>query len=124
MKSTPLISVIMNCYNGEAFLKNAIDSVYAQTYKNWEIIFWDNASTDTSADIALSYDERLKYFKDVETKQQLMPKLIELIDDDQTCQTLSKELIKMAKPNATKDIVDQVESLILIPVNKHLNKDN
>ena len=55
----------MNCYNVEAFLKNAIDSVYAQTYKNWEIIFWDNASTDTSADIALSYDERIKYFKDV-----------------------------------------------------------
>ena len=68
MKPTPLISVIMNCYNGEAFLKNAVDSVYAQTYKNWEIIFWDNASTDTSADIAQSYDERLKYFKDVATK--------------------------------------------------------
>ena len=65
MKPTPLISVIMNCYNGEAFLKNAIDSVYAQTYKNWEIIFWDNASTDTSADIALSYDKKINYFKDV-----------------------------------------------------------
>ena len=35
----PLISVIMNCYNGEKYLREAIDSVYAQTYKNWEIIF-------------------------------------------------------------------------------------
>ena len=33
---TPVISVIMNCYNSERYLKEAIDSVYAQTYTNWE----------------------------------------------------------------------------------------
>ena len=58
-----LVSVIINCYNGEKFLKEAIDSVYNQTYQNWEIIFWDNASTDNSSHIAKSYDKRLKYFK-------------------------------------------------------------
>ena len=58
----PLVSVIINCYNGEEFLENAIDSIYAQTYKNWEIIFWDNSSTDQSAKIALSYDKRLLIF--------------------------------------------------------------
>lgn len=63
----PLVSVIMNCLNGEKYLKEAIDSVYAQTYKNWEIIFWDNASTDRSAEIAKSYDERLCYFRGKET---------------------------------------------------------
>lgn len=52
----------MNCYNSERFLKEALDSIYAQTYANWEIIFWDNASTDNSADIAQQYDERVKYF--------------------------------------------------------------
>ncbi len=41
-----LVSVIINCLNGEKFLREAIDSVYAQTYNNWEIILWDNASTD------------------------------------------------------------------------------
>ena len=60
--STPLVSVIMNCYNGEQFLREAVDSIYAQTYQNWEIIFWDNVSTDNSAQIAQSYDKRLKYF--------------------------------------------------------------
>ena len=59
----PLVSIIMNCYNGEEFLTNAIDSIYLQTYPNWEIIFWDNASTDNSATIAQSYNERLKYFR-------------------------------------------------------------
>ena len=33
------ISVLMNCYNSESYLKKAIDSVYSQTYDNWEIIF-------------------------------------------------------------------------------------
>lgn len=60
---TPQVSIIMNCYNGEKYLQEAINSIYAQTYKNWEIIFWDNASTDNSAEIAKSYDERLRYFK-------------------------------------------------------------
>ena len=58
----PLVSIIMNCYNGEKYLREAIDSIYAQTYQNWEIIFWDNCSTDRSASITKSYDEKLKYF--------------------------------------------------------------
>ena len=58
----PLVSVIMNCYNGDRFLRQAIDSVYCQTYDNWEIIFWDNASTDSSAKIARSYDDKIRYF--------------------------------------------------------------
>lgn len=57
----PKVSVIINCYNGEKYLREAIDSIYAQTYTDWEIIFWDDASTDRSADIAKSYDDRLKY---------------------------------------------------------------
>ncbi len=59
----PLVSVIMNCYNSDTYLKEAINSVILQTYTNWEIIFWDNQSTDKSADIVKSYDdERIKYF--------------------------------------------------------------
>lgn len=59
----PKVSVIMNCYNGAEYLREAIDSIYAQTFKDWEIIFWDNCSTDSSPDIARSYDGRLRYFR-------------------------------------------------------------
>ena len=59
----PLVSIIMNCLNGEKYLALAIDSIKAQTYQNWEIIFWDNASTDDSANIAKQCGEKLKYFK-------------------------------------------------------------
>ena len=58
-----LVSVIINCFNGEKYLREALDSVITQTYKNWEIIFWDNQSTDKSAEIFKSYkDSRLKYY--------------------------------------------------------------
>ena len=67
MNAQPLVSVVMNCYNGERYLRDAIDSVYAQTYTNWEIIFWDNASTDRTAEIAQSYDNKLRYFRSDET---------------------------------------------------------
>ena len=62
-KSKPLVSIIINCYNGGKYLKEAIDSVFSQTYKNWEIIFWDNHSQDNSVEILNSYnDKRIKYF--------------------------------------------------------------
>lgn len=63
MRESPLVSVIINCYNGERYLHEAIDSVLKQTYQNWEIIFWDNHSTDNSASIVKGYrNERIKYF--------------------------------------------------------------
>ena len=58
----PLVSIVMNCHNSSKYLKEAIDSIYLQSYARWEIIFWDNASTDDSAKIAKSYDSKLRYF--------------------------------------------------------------
>lgn len=59
----PQVSVIMNGHNAEEYLREAIDSVLAQSYKQWEIIFWDNCSTDDTANIVKSYnDSRIKYY--------------------------------------------------------------
>ena len=59
----PLVSVIMNCYDGESYLAEAVKSVLNQTYKNFEVIFWDNQSKDKSAIIYKSFkDKRLKYY--------------------------------------------------------------
>ena len=60
----PEVSVIMNCFNGERYLKEALDSVFAQTFADFELIFWDNASTDASASIVRAYeDPRLRYYR-------------------------------------------------------------
>ena len=63
MSSSPLVSVIINCFNGEKFLKECLNSVCLQTYKNWEIIFWDNFSSDRSKHILNEYsNNKIKYY--------------------------------------------------------------
>ncbi len=59
-----LISIVMPVYNSERFLSEAIESVQRQTYKNWELILADDASTDNSAGIIKAFsenDSRIKH---------------------------------------------------------------
>jgi glycosyltransferase involved in cell wall biosynthesis len=55
---SPLVSVIMTVFNRERYLRSAIESVISQTYTNFELLIWDDGSTDHSLDIAASYAER------------------------------------------------------------------
>ena len=58
-----LVSIILNCFNGSEYLKEALISVQNQTYKNWELIFWDNCSKDNSKEILQSFkNNKFKYF--------------------------------------------------------------
>ena len=64
MKKTPLVSILMNCYNEEQLISRAIKSVLKQTYKNFELLIWDDASDDnTKKIINLFNDKRIKFFK-------------------------------------------------------------
>ena len=59
----PLISVIMNCHNGQEFVQESVKSLISQTYKNWELIFYDNFSRDLSIKIIRSFkDKRIKIY--------------------------------------------------------------
>lgn len=61
---TPLVSVIIPSYNRAKLLSNAIDSVIAQTYKNWELIVVDDRSTDNTRQVVERYmneNNRIKY---------------------------------------------------------------
>lgn len=57
-EAKPLVSVIMPSYNAEKYIKEAIESVIAQTYTNWELFVIDDGSTDRTAEIARSYAEK------------------------------------------------------------------
>lgn len=62
----PLISIGLPVYNGEVYLKEAIDSILAQTFKDFELIISDNASTDSTDEICRSYaakDKRIQYYR-------------------------------------------------------------
>ena len=52
----------MNCHNGEKFLHKSLDSILRQSYKNWELIFWDNNSSDNSSKIINAVDDKNKIF--------------------------------------------------------------
>ena len=59
-----LVSIIVNCYNGEKYLLKALNSVLKQKYQNFELVFVDNYSTDSSAKLFKSIkDPRFKYYK-------------------------------------------------------------
>jgi glycosyltransferase involved in cell wall biosynthesis len=59
----PLVSVIMNVRNGASTLREALDSVMGQTFSNWELIVWDDRSSDDTAEVVAEYsDPRIRYF--------------------------------------------------------------
>jgi glycosyltransferase involved in cell wall biosynthesis len=61
----PLVSIIMLTYNRANYIGEAIKSVFAQTYQNWELIILDDGSTDNTAEIVAGFaDPRLRYIKD------------------------------------------------------------
>jgi glycosyltransferase involved in cell wall biosynthesis len=63
MQDSILVSIIVNCFNGDKYLESALNSVINQTHRNWELIFWDNKSTDSSKKIFDGYsDDRMKYY--------------------------------------------------------------
>src|SRR2546425_7511126 len=63
---TPQVSVAVPVYNGERYLREALDSLLAQTFGDFELIICDNASTDSTGEIARSYvakDRRVRYVR-------------------------------------------------------------
>lgn len=66
----PKVSVILTSFNHEKYLSEAIDSVLNQSFSNFELIIWDDASTDSSWSIISGYaDKRIKAFRNEENKR-------------------------------------------------------
>jgi len=73
--TAPTVSVVLNCYNHEAYVAEAIESVLAQTFADFELIVIDNGSTDGSRKIIQEFDD---------------PRIRLLLNDDN--QSISKRL--------------------------------
>jgi glycosyltransferase involved in cell wall biosynthesis len=64
--SKPLVGIGMPVYNGERYLAEALESICAQSYREFELVICDNASTDGTADICRRFaaaDSRIRYFR-------------------------------------------------------------
>ncbi len=59
----PLVSIVIPVFNGENYLKDAIDSAINQTYSNCEIIVVNDGSSDATEKIAKSYGKKIRYYK-------------------------------------------------------------
>jgi len=69
MASRPKISVLMSVYNGEKFIKQALTSIYNQTYQDFEVIIVDDASTDKTSDMLVNMkDTRTFIYRNSENK--------------------------------------------------------
>ncbi|AFY54529.1 glycosyl transferase [Rivularia sp. PCC 7116] len=66
----PLISIVIPVYNREDYLKIAIESVLRQTFNNFELIIWDDGSTDKSVEIASQYAQKDKRVKVIAARHQ------------------------------------------------------
>ncbi len=67
--ASPTVSIGMPVYNGERFLRDALDSLLSQSYEDFELLIADNASTDATEEICRSYtagDDRIRYIRNRE----------------------------------------------------------
>ena len=71
LKKLPQVSIGMPVYNGEKFIREALDSLLAQTFTDFELIISDNASMDGTEAICREYaerDQRIRYVRQAENR--------------------------------------------------------
>lgn len=76
MSSAPLVTVLVPCFNAEAYLREALDSILTQTYTNLEVICLDDCSTDRTPEILAEYRGRI-----VHHRQQANRGIYDNVDD-------------------------------------------
>lgn len=75
-KYMPKVSIGLPVYNGEQFLREALDSLLAQTFENFELIILDNASTDSTEKICREYANKDGHVRNLWKKLNFQPKFI------------------------------------------------
>ncbi len=87
----PKITVLMSVYNGEKYLREAIESILNQTFGDYEFLIIDDASTDDSREIILSYeDERIKL---IDNKENIG--LTKSLNKGASCKTQIRFVVEM-----------------------------
>src|SRR6266508_180906 len=70
-REAPLVSIGMPVFNGQRFIRQALDSLLSMDYPNFELIISDNASTDGTAEICQDYaarDRRIRFYRNAKNE--------------------------------------------------------
>src|SRR2546425_109895 len=68
VREPPLVSIVVPVWNGEAHLRESLDSILGQTYPRLELIAVDDASTDSTPEILASYGDRIRIHRQPATR--------------------------------------------------------
>lgn len=71
MNTSPEVSIIVPCYNHRIFIEKLIDSIYAQTFKNFELIVLDDGSKDGSAELLQTLSEKHHFYLKIKENEGL-----------------------------------------------------
>jgi glycosyltransferase involved in cell wall biosynthesis len=126
--NTPFFSIIIPTYNQSSFLKKALDSVFNQTFKNFEIIVIDNHSNDKTSDIIKKYKKKIIY-KKIKNKGILAKsrnlgikiakgKWIAFLDSDDYWSHNKLDIIKKLIQNSLFDVVCHSEWILYLEEKK------
>ena len=94
----PLVTVVVPVYNGAAYLRECLDSVLAQTYREWHMVVVNNSSTDESGTIAAEYARRDPRVT-VHTTERLLP----IIENHNRAMSFLDAQAKYCKPLMADD---------------------
>ncbi len=92
------ITVLMSVYNGEKYLRDAIDSILAQTYTDFEFVIYDDCSTDRTSEIILSYSDRRIVYRHNNTNQGLTKNLADGLNRSNACYIVRMDADDIAYP--------------------------
>lgn len=116
------ITVLMSVYNGEKYLRDAIDSILNQTYKDFNFVIYDDCSTDSSGEIIRSYaDPRIVYRRN-EVNQGLTRNLADGVDRAETDYIARMDADDIAYPERLQKQIEWLDenkdiSILGTPVN-------
>lgn len=126
MDSTCKVTVLMSVYNGELFLREAIDSILAQTYPNFEFVIYDDCSTDNTLKIIQSYDDPRIIYRRNTTNKGLTANLADGVSRSKSKYIARMDADDIAYPDRFEKQVEWMEqhpeiSIMGTPVNYFYN---
>ena len=128
--SKPRVSIGMPVYNEERFIRQALDSILSQSFQDFEIIIYDNASTDQTGDICLEYmakDKRIRYYRSDTTIAGVanFNRVFQLCDAEYFFWASGHDLRHETFIKRCIEILDTDESIVLCyPLTRWLEPDN